>query len=90
MENAGMLWSVMNGRIIMRTTMQFLISLCGVSSDPSLLPHVSCKCIYLIIFQFGCQIYTILLIKHVIWLKNESLQFSSYVNPLFMLRLRRW
>lgn len=39
----------------LRTTLQFLISLCGVSSDTSLLPHVSHSFFYFI-FWFDVKI----------------------------------
>lgn len=46
----------------LRTTLQFLISLCGVSSDTPLLPHVSATFIYFSIFWFDVKILLITLV----------------------------
>uniref|UniRef100_A0A8C7D4P5 FRY microtubule binding protein n=1 Tax=Oncorhynchus kisutch TaxID=8019 RepID=A0A8C7D4P5_ONCKI len=56
----------------LRTTLQFLISLCGVSSDTSLLPHVSKVVIYL------CRNNTIQTMEELLF----ELQQTDPVNPV--------
>uniref|UniRef100_A0A671PA30 Furry homolog a (Drosophila) n=1 Tax=Sinocyclocheilus anshuiensis TaxID=1608454 RepID=A0A671PA30_9TELE len=56
----------------LRTTMQFLISLCGVSSDTSLLPHIKKVVIYL------CRNNTIQTMEELLY----ELQQTDPVNPV--------
>uniref|UniRef100_A0A8C1DBE1 FRY microtubule binding protein n=1 Tax=Cyprinus carpio carpio TaxID=630221 RepID=A0A8C1DBE1_CYPCA len=56
----------------LRTTMQFLISLCGVSSDTSLLPHIKKVVIYL------CRNNTIQTMEDLLY----ELQQTDPVNPV--------
>uniref|UniRef100_A0A8C7DL92 FRY microtubule binding protein n=1 Tax=Oncorhynchus kisutch TaxID=8019 RepID=A0A8C7DL92_ONCKI len=58
----------------LRTTLQFLISLCGVSSDTSLLPHVSIKKVVI----YLCRNNTIQTMEELLF----ELQQTDPVNPV--------